>query len=392
MSRPAPLPLLRALRQLLNEVISTYQFNTFCFDYYNEIYRNFSDGMTRDAKTTLILEKERDSVKQLLIILWTEFAPEMKKKSDLLAIIAEHDSSLNREKLDLPNQDPSMLFSINSIAALVDEPKARPKPDRPSINEPDAMKRFAMDLNRSLQWAALTQTCQDNRDTLYLLHGEKHHNLYFFVDRVKGYLQSTKGDCHHIVTVPFSVRGEKAICGDNWESHLNQELARRVESSREDTGAFISDLTAHAPLFIIIGNQPLRLNRPDQIGGLVQFLQINLVRLLLHRRNCAVRVLVTLEYDFFNEVQIRPIMDIAQQMTRIKHPNYSYQTIIRYVELEKPEVPSWKEVLQFLRAYEPLPTDDQIRECKVRYEDLMSNSSAPSFHDLVLELRNVIDP
>ena len=151
-------------------------FNAFCLAYFPETQRLFAAGMDRQAKTSLLLERE------------------------------EHAAVLRRVRGE------------------------RPKDQQTS----QAIWRALLRLDRDTQWGALLSSLDDAQhlNQLVLVHGHKDQNLPLFVRRIEEHLRDKASSL--VVQVPLKLAAATAQTGVKWGLHLAADPPRQDRSRARD--------------------------------------------------------------------------------------------------------------------------------------------------------------
>lgn len=149
----------RAFRRYVSEVLVTdSDLNAFCLDYYPEIYRQFSGGMTRDAKLDLLLAKG-DAVQIYMHL--KEAEPNRSRRFEHMLKLESNEPANTPPKVDSePPRELSREEILDALCML----------SLPAFEEVE----FRMDLNRAQ--AASTHLSQTQRAIALIRQAEQDRN------------------------------------------------------------------------------------------------------------------------------------------------------------------------------------------------------------------------
>lgn len=361
------IPTRASLRKLLRKILlSDSELNSFVVDHFPRVAQGFASGMDRATKENLLLQ----------------FAtPESIWKC--LQKVEPQGCQENAHMLEATEDAP---------------PGSRSEP----LPHPYEGVNFARNLDRIPQWETVVKHCEGNRNTVYLLHGAKKHNLSFFLDRLVADLQAKTGVPHRLIFVPFRLGVKKALCAGDWEKHLYVAMHDAI-SQRKDCQHLLAPtaeqmlalITRETPLFIMLGNRrPLEFPKDKKIElhGVIDFVRNKLATLLRRRQSWAARLLIPIEYDTYTEAIIGPLRTAVMSLE-------TTDVDIQCVEIDSPKVPDWEEILDFLRRIKRVDrytkeefsvSEEELEDCFARYQRL--KRSGFTFQQLVEELKAVIEP
>lgn len=281
------------LRKLLSQLLRTdSDFNAFCLDYFPQTQRLFATGMDRQAKTSLLLERE------------------------------DHAAVLRRIRGERPQDQQTS----------------------------QVIWRALLRLDRDTQWGELLRSLDDAQhlNQLVLVHGNKDQNLRLFVRRIEEHLRDKASSL--VVEVPLKLAAAVAETGVKWGLHLQQILRDKIGAEQETPAELLALATAEVPLVIVLvalDNPLLLLSTltPVQLQGLTDFLTKVLPATLAACR----RVTVLLPLEYGDEAQ--SMLPWAREVARIHWHNPPLTSI----ELARLTLPTYADVEKYLRLYpEPL--------------------------------------
>lgn len=289
-ARPIPVADLR--RVLFEQLRTDSDFNAFCLDYFPETHRLFAAGMDRQAKTSLLLERE-------------------------------------------------------DRAAVLRQVRGQ-RPEDQQTNQ--AIWRALLRLDRDTQWGALLNSLDDAQhlNQLVLVHGHKDQNLQLFVRRIEEHLRDKARSL--VIQVPLKLAAAIAESGAKWGLHLQQILRSKIGTQPETPAELLARATEEVPLVIVLVglDNPLHMLStltPAQLKGLEDFL----TQVLPATLSACRRVTVLLPLEFRDEAQ--SLLPWARELARTHWQNPP----LTFIELAPLTLPTYADVEKYLRRYpEPL--------------------------------------
>jgi hypothetical protein len=324
-ARPIPT---NELRLLLFDLLRTdSDFDAFCLDFFRETHRLFSLGMDRQAKMTMLLQRE------------------------------DHAAILRKVRGERP-QDQQTRQAVWSALLRLD---------------------------RDQQWGTLLSSLDgaEHLNQLVLVHGHKDQNLPLFVRRIEEYLRDKARSL--VIQVPIKLAAVTAQSGVKWGLHLQQILRDKIGAEQETPAELLARATAEVPLVIVLvalDNPLLLLSSltPVQLQGLKEFLAEVLPATLSACR----RVTVLLPLEFRDEV--RSMLPWAREVAQTHWQNPPLTSI----ELAPLTLPSYADVEKYLRRY-PEPVRDLpglLRTAKELCDELCRPGT--TFERLASDIDNAI--
>lgn len=321
--------------------------DAFCEDHFFETYQQFSEGMDRQRKVNILLEREN---------------PE-----EVFSVLRTYQGRQVSQPL------PPTLAPAPPLTG--DEPK----------DAKQALWRALLRLDWGKQWKELVTSVSDPRagNQLVLLAGTWDQNLALFVRRIEEHLSEHVPTCR-MVEVPLLLSAESAKTGARWGIHLHEVLASKLGIRVGDTRARLDRATKDGPLVIVLTAlpnplQPLSELTREQQAGLGQFLSNILPTHLAEIRR--VTVLLPLEY----RQEQTSLLPWARQIALSKWNAFPLCSS----ELAKLTLPTWEEVEDYLRRYPAkLPLQTLLPKVEKLYKELCQ--PGVSFERLATEIDKII--
>lgn len=316
-------PITRSLvrRAFFETLRSDADGNAFCLDHYPDTHAQFSDGMNRQQKVSLLMEREE---------------PE--------AIFAK----LREYRSPAPSS-------------------ASPRPSAGQQAARRTLWRALLRLDRIKQWDTLVTRVSDPNqlNQLAILSGAWNQNVGLFVRRIEEHLHEHIPGCQ-VIEVPLQAESSPATSGDRWGIHLNAALESRLGLREGPSSERLDAATRRGPLLIVLialpnPVKPLSLLSAEQQAGLEAFLCETLPGCLAQTRR--ITVLVALEHRAESQ-SLRPwVTELAKRCWNA--------TPRVHLLLDPLTLPTWEEVEDYLRRYpEGLPLDVLLSQVRALYEEV----------------------
>ena len=316
--------------------------DAFCQDHFFETYQQFSEGMDRQRKVNILLEREN------------------------------------------PEEVFSVLRTYQGRRVPPPPPPPPPTGDEPK-DAKQALWRALLRLDRIKQWKELVTSVSDPSagNQLVLLGATWDQNLALFVRRIEEHLSEHVPTCR-VVEVPLQLSSDPAKTGARWGIHLQEVLASKLGIREGDTGTRLARATKDGPLVIVLTAllnplQPLSDLTTEQQAGLGQFLSDKLPAHLAANRR--VTVLLPLEY----RQEETSLLPWARQIALSKWNAFPLVSS----ELAKLTLPTWEEVEDYLRRYPvKLPLQTLLPKVKQLYQEVCQPGI--NFERLATEIDRII--
>lgn len=321
--------------------------DAFCEDHFFETYQQFSEGMDRQRKVNILLEREN---------------PE-----EVFSVLRTYQGRQVSQPLP------------PTIA-----PAPPPTGDEPK-DAKQALWRALLRLDRIKQWKELVTSVSDPSagNQLVLLGATWDQNLALFVRRIEEHLSEHVPTCR-VVEVPLQLSSDPAKTGARWGIHLHEVLASKLGIREGKTGTRVAQATKDGPLVIVLTAlpnplQPLSDLTAEQQAGLGEFLSDKLPAHLAANRR--VTVLLPLEY----RQEETSLLPWARQIALSKWNAFPLVSS----ELAKLTLPTWEEVEDYLRRYpERLPLATLLPKVKQLYQEVCQPGI--NFERLATEIDRII--
>lgn len=334
---------LRALRERLQDKFrTTADFDAFCMDQFESVYRAFSGTMSRTERENLLL--------------------------------AQIPASLIEDRLQQ--------------YGLADPLELRPRrPATPAqiIAQPGPDLKAAwsalLQLNRDHQYGKLILGAAQPHapSRLVILHGCIEQNVALFVSRVEEFFRDDVR-CE-VLTVPMRQRDSRARSAGSWGLHLKCALEAHLGESQGSLATLLAQAAESVPVLIsLVGNEnPLQVLgdlAADQVEGLKEFLTVLLPRHLPAAPSLArsISVLLPIEYEGPGDSLLGAARGWAESAW---HSSERVHTV-----LPELKTPSWDEVEDYLRTYRPplLNLSTVLAEAKAFYAERSAHFSITFEH------------
>lgn len=348
------------VREMLNHHLRTASdFDAFCLDHFDEIYRRFTSGMERVERTTLLL---------------TLADPEL-----------VHERLLAHTARESPRDAPP-LSSRSTGAARGPEPpppapRGEPRP-RPQVNA-------LLFLDRTAQYGRLLFGARSRtQNRVLLLYGGPEQNLEWFIRRVEEFLQDDHASGCQVVNVPLRLNNAYAGTAEEWGLHLKHALETHIGESSLPLAELIAQASERSPLFLslVAEDNPLSVLgtlSARQRAGLKDFVTTLLPKLLTDSRRTGITVLVPLE--------VRKSDDAADLLTEVQswvaqawHSGGRTHDVLPEVRF-----PSWDDVASYLRTHHP-PLDNLNEVLKEAGQEYAKFGQESTFEQLAKALNNIV--
>lgn len=317
------------VRALLRETIRTdTDLDTFCQNYFPEVYRKFVGSMLRTAKENVLIESIQEAVLQA--------------------------------KLSEERAEREVLSGPTSYGAALGA---------------------ALRLDRTTQWQSIVESSRAPETVLFLLHGQRERaGLSFFLDRIFRFLAPEHGERQRIFKVPFLNDGVGIRTGEDWMARVQTELADRLgRRGATDLREMLRLATARQPFFVLLGRFPLPMLSEAELLGLEELLTTQLPDMLMGISH--VRVLLAHDYDKPSESQAKKMEESARKGA--KAGKY------KFMPLDEAVLPSWKDVVKYLSDHKQV-SEQRIAALKPEYERLRSRKTV-RYEDLATFLDRKLD-
>jgi len=265
---------------------------------------------------------------------------------------------------------------INKLKECFVHDDPLPTPEQPNSNKerpiiPDnghyfndwepTRRLIAIKLDRASQWNKIIQSCTENMNTFFLLHGNSNQSLTLFIERIERFLMTEAKLPHTVYRVPFQIEHCSAISGAQWENHILHAL-----SSKSEKGSVVHHLyqkSYHKCLLLILGLQPLHDLKKIHLKGIEELITESLPKILekTKPRN-AIRFLMAIDYDNHGDNTHKQIDDWGLKAEESKE--------LQYVAIPEVKFPTWDEVKDYLLGLRPRPDEITVINIKKEFETI----------------------
>ena len=229
-------------------------------------------------------------------------------------------------------------------------------------------------LDRTHQWGQLSEEIGEDRDSLVLLHGDSRQSLGLFLQRLFQHSALLHSD---IARVGFSHERVRAQTGADWELRLQAALAA-YEGQPASATALLALRAKDAPLYIVLGRQPLFQLTVSQRAGLQEFLETTYPRCLAAAAPAnPVRLFVPLEAEaedtWVSEVREWAAAGEAnfRAVVRGRGPG---TRLLHCVPLRQVRFPDWDDVEEYLdQLPHPRPTREMRERIRSEYQRIAAD-------------------
>jgi hypothetical protein len=242
----------------------------------------------------------------------------------------------------------------------------------PSNNSPEFQSRrnayyalgAALRLDRVTQWNEILEAAQLRENSLFLLHGPRDQNVGLFLERIQRFFSTELAQPRKIYRASFNIQGQKPRTGADWLAHIRDAF----QTSRP-IGVEIRQLAQKQPIFIILGQNPLPLDKLERqyLNALAELFTDKLPT-LLREAGLGSGVAFMLAVDYEQE----PVALIAECEDWGRRAEEKGPLCFR--PLPRVSLPSWEEVHTYLTSQiRPRPSQKEVVLIQHEYDQLAAN-------------------
>ena len=224
----------------------------------------------------------------------------------------------------------------------------------------------AINLDRTLQWMRVIQSCKEDMNTFFLLHGHSKQSLTLFLERIERFLTAEAKLPHTVYRVPFRIEHSRATSGAQWETHIRHAL-----TSIQEKGTLAHHLyqkSQHQCLLLILGLRPLHDLDQLYLKGIEELITELLPKLLKKTRPLnAIRFLMAIDYDDQDDHTHQLIETWGLKAEETKE--------LQYVALPEVKFPTWDEIKDYLLDLRPRPDKKNIQKVKKEFNEITTSDN-----------------
>jgi hypothetical protein len=258
--------------------------------------------------------------------------------------------------------DGGLTGGMKRVAAtLNDKFPVSPSVDIQSRRNPYYALGAALRLDRVKQWSEILEASQLRENSLFFLHGPRDQNVGLFLERIQRFFSTELAQPRKIYRASFNIQGQRPRTGADWLGHIRDAL-----QATRPLGAEIRQLVQKQPIFILLGQNPLPLDRLERqyLDALAEFVSEKLPALLREARvGGGVSVMLAVDYD---REPAELIADCENWGARAEQTG-----TVSFRPLPRISLPTWDEVHGYLTSQiQPRPSKADVALIQQEYQQL----------------------